>query len=54
MAQATITAERLVYMVRDSEGQLVVAFWGAMAEEEAGHWTEDGNFTVEAHPAGTL
>lgn len=54
MAQATITEERLVYTVRDSAGQLVVAFWGALAQEEAAHWAEDGKYRVETHPAGTL
>jgi hypothetical protein len=46
MALATVTT-RTTYLVRDSEDRLVVAFWGAMAEDEAALWAERDGFRIE-------
>jgi putative heme degradation protein len=42
IAGGTTTA----YVVRDAEGEVVVAFWGASAPEEVERWRER-NFQVE-------
>lgn len=47
MALATVTATRTTYLVRDSEDRLVVAFWGAMAEDEAALWGDRDGYRVE-------
>ncbi len=52
MAQA-MTATGTTYLVRNAAGELVVAFWGAMAEEEAALWQEREGYRVETH-AGDL